>query len=498
MKKGVFILITILLIFLSGCDNKPVNIEPIEDFQKPIGAGSSEDPYQIKTVKELKYINQELSAHYVLMNNIDLSEYDWVPIGQKEGEDEAELFEGVFNGNGFIINNLTINENINNFECLGLFAKNTGTITNLGLENVNITGGAETTGTIAGENRSRGTIKESYSTGYIKRDKGGAFTYIGGLVGCNEGIIENTYTHVNINYQYVVRNSGGLVGTNYGSVKSSYSTGTIKVGNKREQTGGLVGTVYYDGTLINSFTTSNVDGRNSGSLTSANSDNSANIVNNYEYLGQIVSSMGSKYLSDNLVSLEELNTKQWYIDTLNWDEQIWDLNVISEGYYPIHKNSHAELVALPTSYPLGSRGNPIKIYTKEDFINLKDTVYIDVYYELMNNIDLTDVNWTPLGTEEEPFRGYFEGNGYTISNISIEGDYKYAGLFGYYYGDINNLHLNNVDIEITHEGVSYAGGLVGFLNQYGDINDCTATNVNITFTKIHSGNLAGNEDFRDI
>lgn len=39
-----------------------------------LGSGTEEDPYQITTVHQLQEMNDDLSAHYILMNDIDASE----------------------------------------------------------------------------------------------------------------------------------------------------------------------------------------------------------------------------------------------------------------------------------------------------------------------------------------------------------------------------------------------------------------------------------------
>lgn len=46
------------------------------------GTGTPEDPYQIATAEQLDAIRNNLGASYVLVNDIDLSNYgNWVPIG---------------------------------------------------------------------------------------------------------------------------------------------------------------------------------------------------------------------------------------------------------------------------------------------------------------------------------------------------------------------------------------------------------------------------------
>ena len=49
----------------------------------------------IRTAQELDNIRNNLSGKYILMNDIDLGEYEnWVPIGTKK-----QPFSGIFDGN---------------------------------------------------------------------------------------------------------------------------------------------------------------------------------------------------------------------------------------------------------------------------------------------------------------------------------------------------------------------------------------------------------------
>ena len=77
--------------------------------------------------------------------------------------------------------------------------------------------------------------------------------------------------------------------------------------------------------------------------------------------------------------------------------------------------------------------------------------------ELTGNVDLAGQNWTPAGTEENQFRGTFDGKDYTISNLTIDGGDNVA-MFAY-AGDnvtIKSLTLENIDVK----GGSYVAGLV--------------------------------------
>lgn len=88
--------------------------------------------------------------------------------------------------------------------------------------------------------------------------------------------------------------------------------------------------------------------------------------------------------------------------------------------------------------------------------------------QLIGNIDLSDANWVPIGsinsTEDgSPFSGIFNGNGYTISNLTIDltGYFYSAGLFGYTYNaSVTDLNLSNVSISINGDYAS-VGALIG-------------------------------------
>ena len=70
-----------------------------------------------------------------------------------------------------------------------------------------------------------------------------------------------------------------------------------------------------------------------------------------------------------------------------------------------------------------------------------------------------DVGWQPLGSSSNRFAGTFKGNGYTISNLQINRDATYQGLFGYVGAGavLNDISLLNVKIE----GGAFVGGLAG-------------------------------------
>ena len=76
-------------------------------------------------------------------------------------------------------------------------------------------------------------------------------------------------------------------------------------------------------------------------------------------------------------------------------------------------------------------------------------------------------NWVPVGTEEKPFTGTFDGNGHTIKNLTIvESEAKegkaYIGFFGYAKNaEIKNVIFENVTLDIACLDIDHSQGHIG-------------------------------------
>ena len=94
-------------------------------------------------------------------------------------------------------------------------------------------------------------------------------------------------------------------------------------------------------------------------------------------------------------------------------------------------------------------------------------------YLLAADINLSDYTpWNPIGeTYYSDFDGTFIGNGHTISNLTINSNSNYRGLFGYTgsASAISSLTLTNVNVA----GGDRTGALSGC--NYGTISDCTVS-----------------------
>lgn len=115
------------------------------------------------------------------------------------------------------------------------------------------------------------------------------------------------------------------------------------------------------------------------------------------------------------------------------------------------------------------------------------------------DVDLNNVNWTPIGTNAaegevvnaRAFVGTFDGNGYTVSNLKAVGE-KAVGFFGKTYV---GAHIEDLIIDGAYvSGNDYVGAILGqgYLSQ-NCIKNCTVTNATIIATpyKLADGTYDG-------
>lgn len=197
----------------------------------------------IKTADQLQSMRNNLNGKYILMDDIDLSGYNWDVVGTI-----ANPFTGELNGNGHKITNLSLDRDT--YDYVGLIGRmQGGKISNLGLENANVLGkmwvggivgynyggsvensyvtgkvtGYSDVGAITGSNIHGSSIRSCYAQAAVKASDYRA----GGLVGHNSdgSSIDNSFSTGDVSG---VTSIGGLVGQNSSSnISKSYSTGTV-------------------------------------------------------------------------------------------------------------------------------------------------------------------------------------------------------------------------------------------------------------------------------
>ncbi|MGD0193077.1 MAG: GLUG motif-containing protein [Rhizomicrobium sp.] len=187
-------------------------------------------------------IDAKPSGNFALSAN-----YNAKPDGAYSTAPVATTFEGNFNGLGNTISNLTISTKVQNLT-LGLFADvdTPASVSSIRVTDAKIkAAGNSYIGLLVGSNS--GSLINSYSQGTITSAAGKNAGSIGGLVGFNEGNLNETAAAVKVlvngKSPGAIGYLGGLVGDNGGQISSSYATGsaTASDGVGVAFDGGLVG-----------------------------------------------------------------------------------------------------------------------------------------------------------------------------------------------------------------------------------------------------------------
>ncbi len=137
-------------------------------------------------------------------------------------------------------------------------------------------------------------------------------------------------------------------------------------------------------------------------------------------------------------------------------------------------------------YKLGNEGELIW------FANLVNGTLVDVEKNasakaiLTEDITLTR-GWTPIGSGSTQWAGTFEGQGHTVSGMTITSGGTYRGFFGQVKeGTIKNL---TVEGNITGANYAYLGGIAGRINA-GSIQNCISR-VDMQGSASFTGGIAG-------
>jgi hypothetical protein len=384
-------------------------------------AGCAFLPQQIRTWYDLDAIRDNLSGHYILMNDLGptTAGYEalasptanggkgWNPIGSR-----YDWFEGTFDGQGYEIHDVFINRPQENSVGVFYLATYDAYIRDVGVIDVDVTGAAGV-GSLAGQ--SSGTVSDCYSTGSVT----GSYA-VGGLLGDNgfDGTVSSSYSTCSVTGNISV---GSLVGANYGAVSNSYSAGSV-TGNY--SVGGLVGE-NWPGTVSDCYSIGSVTGNGTcGGL--VGSYGVGTIINSYyDYDDALIN-------GENIITIGALFGKdfdQWLANDkfLDINERLSQEN----GYYMVNNmTDFKQLLAFGQN----------------------DTLK----FRLTNDLDLASESgfYIPYLT------GEFDGNSHKISNLNVHFDFTHhVGLFGYVApgGKVIQVGVENVDII----GRTSVGGLAG-------------------------------------
>ena len=344
------------------------------------------------------------------------------------------------------------------------------------------------------------SITTTYSTGMVSGD-----SKVGGLVGSNGGSITTSHSTCRMDG---VSDVGGLVGANYllitfmpyieGNISASYSTGAV---SGETSVGGLVG--YNAGDVTTSYSTGAVNGGSRvGGLVGANvyvgsSDSMKGAAN-----GKITASYSTSTVTGNedvggLVGFYILSWEGDDITSSFWDMEAssqsssaggtglttvemqdpnafmaagWDFigqpdgphDIWAEpegGGYPVLFWQVSPEFGLPVfAGGTGEPNDPYLISTVEELNAIgHNPRLMDSHFKLIDDQDMTDCNFYPIGSYDFPCRSVFDGNGHTISHLMIEGD-DYLGVCGALGAGATVKDCGVVDVNIISSGW-WAGGL---------------------------------------
>ena len=202
-----------------------------EEYTYTVSLAAAEDPgytvsedgntYEVYNADGLlawnKAVQGNLSLNCTLTDDINLTGKEWTPIGDYENR-----YTGTFDGGNHTITGLTINQ-YGSYVGMIDFLDSDGTVQNLTLENVNITGnrnmigGGDCVGSVVGDNY--GTVTACTASGHVSGTSNGG----GGVGGHNFSLIACFHTSGNVSG---TSNVGGVVGYNKsGTLTACYWSG---------------------------------------------------------------------------------------------------------------------------------------------------------------------------------------------------------------------------------------------------------------------------------
>lgn len=185
----------------------------------------------------------------------------------------------------------------------------------------------------------------------------------------------------------------------------------------------------------------------------------ANVVPDYTITKLMANGTEERTLSSAITPV----AGKFYNITLNYDPGYTE---VSEGNYTVNNEKGLKNLA--------------------ELVNNGET---DINITLNTDLNLTNMEWTPIGTESQPYTGTFDGNNYTITGLTVNQTRNYVGLIGCIGSDgtVKNVKLENVNI--TGDGY-FVGGVAG--TNYGTIENCSVDGTLTNYVQYLGGVVGDN------
>ena len=430
------------------------------------GTGTPSDPYIIQTAAHAiafaKAVNGGATdACAVLANDIDLKSRTWTPIGTT-----SKPYEGTFDGGCHRIRNMKLS---NSKTYQGFFGAVTdgAYIHHLIIDaSCSIRTGSRSAGLIGGSVGGSDNVKKVY------------------IVCC--GNEASVYTSN--------ENAAGILGTNTSGaasiiIRDCYNSGTIEGGSDVGAISGWLGGGWSN--VSNCYNTGRVK-THSGNSTEFARHGGCGFSNCYW-----LSTMGTSNCGGTSVTLDQVKSGELaYLiagsnsGSVSWTQTIgtdarpipWDeggrvyrhpqqkcSDEATDQY--IFNNMEGE-APVSQAHNYGTDG---VCSVCQQAYSIKTADQLAAFAEAVNNgavkasavltadISLKDRTWTPIGTEEVPYEGDFDGGGHRILDMVIRSTADYQGFFGAVTDGVH-IHDLYIDSSCFVKGGSYCAGLVGGSN----------------------------------
>jgi hypothetical protein len=457
----------------------------------PITA-SAVDEYLIYTINDLMnfaiHVNAgNKSTNGKLMANIDMTDVVWTPIASTALYHTTTTYSdkgytGTFDGQGYVISNLTVKGSSTEDKSFGLFGTLSGTVKNLGMYNFKYTGAGKDSrvGPVAGQMLDGSLIEKCYTaTGNINTKVNTTNGVAGGIAGCNyAGTIRDCFQY---NYTINAARKGGIVGDNYGDINNS---------NGSDRPGVIENCYTNYGNLSEHSAAGREFGESGVSNTRFTTGEIAYKLNYSVNNGTFKQSIGSAYPS--LTGSGVYAVKDCFGTAKSYTNKEADALTSDHKYDTNGKCSVCGIKSDGIYYI----ANANDLFNFATYVNAGDS---SANAKLTANIDLANKEWTSIGSERRPFTGTFDGQGYTIKNYKQT--IRIPGSNGF-FGMIQDATVKNFTIsgQATTACV-YNGGNIGVVGMAKAVNAyCYITNVhskvNFTmgdnYTKGATGGIVGN------
>jgi len=485
-----------------------------------IGSGTKDDPYFVYTAEELRQLKDLQSSSepmYVqMMSDIDLggSSNPWIPY----------IFKGVFDGNGYTISGLYVNNPTTSG--VGLFKELTSLYNKPSkIKDLTVRGeviGGTSVGGIVGKM----SYYEHYTDDITACEISNCRSYVkvtgeysvGGIAGVADAFCDICYCGNEGDVTATSKNSnscafaGGIVGSTYSYVRVSYNAGTIKAEDEEAKyIGGIIG-YSYDKTI---------DSEGHYGIPYV-THNYGNVIGGTEEVGPIQggrksdlipsgtnfyrSNCGGSYTNDSTAIAPEQ-----YNDKSSFASYAWNFTDSNEetgwGYWDMGEN-YPVIKPFEKLWVLGKNVNPLSydvtmgingrgwkyykatntlVFSTADLETDKLDAFIDCQLDDLNIILQMDTDWYQLKqTTQNPVYGI-----YAKGNLNIWQRYKEGTT---YYGNIE-IYLNKNTTKVAKApscyGI-YCGGNLTIGSGYIDVDSGISTSADGQSTGIYAKSLIVN------